>query len=388
MAEFLMFFARDMCGAVVDVTQVSNGAACEWTCLGCGAPLVAKQGKVNAWHFGHATGAPHRACAESALHLAGKELLREMSEILIPEVSDTVTGTDVLNREHSQPLLASASSFRFSSCSVEHTTGSRRLDALLVSQDGLRLGIEILVTHKVDAQKAEDLARLNAPVLELDLRGWVGKPLDRVVLKKVLGDIAPRKLVAGIQVLLAPQVLKAKETLASQLDDIARAVPRILALSSDFSAEAQEIAQRMDIAATPWPAWLDWTEWLQGQPQECSLRQLFSVHHRVWQAACAEFVSSLPTGKKFTVEDAVDAVHLALRAPQYVDVTPEHTGLSDFLGKHLQGQGRVRYCGNDDHGYGSDWYQVRKAPTKSQVKEPTVPKKRNRPDDSAQLALF
>lgn len=131
-----------------------------------------------------------------------------MSEVLVPPVSVDISAVDVLKRKHTQPVEASAFSFEFSTCSLEHTIGTKRLDALLASQDGQCLGIEILVTHKVDRQKAKALVCLNAPVLEIDLKKWVGKPLDREALKTVLATEAPRSIIAGVEVLFATQVLK------------------------------------------------------------------------------------------------------------------------------------------------------------------------------------
>jgi hypothetical protein len=388
MSEALMFFARGADGAIVDVTQVPNGAASGCTCLGCKAPLLAKQGKVNAWHFGHATGGNHLGCAETALHLAGKDLLRSMTEIVVPSVAEEMTDIDVINREHSQSMEAQASTFVYSTCNLEHTVGLRRLDALLVSLEGSRFGIEIFVSNKVDALKAKDLVELNVPVLELDLRGWVGKPLDREALKVVLGKAAPRKVVAGRHCLLAHQVVIAKETLASRLADIARAVPRVLALTDEGTLEGKEIVERIGIPSSPWPTWLDWSGWLQGQPLERIPRQLFGVHHRVWQAACAAFLWTLPEGKKFSVDDVIEAVHQSLRAPLYNDSEPERAGLSEFLGKELVRQGRVRFCGNDDHGWGEDWYKVCRAAFRLSAVKPNIPSKFSSPKNDSQLNLF
>ena len=240
---------------------------------------------MNAWHFGHASGSSHRACAETALHLAGKELLRELSEILVPKVSCPVTAIDVLMREHTQTVEVAASSFKFDSCRVEYVSGTRRLDALLDSPGGQRLGIEILVTHKVDEQKAKDLLSLNAPVLELDLSAWVGKRLDREILKAVLATGAPRGIVAGARIMLESKVTQVKISLEYRLARIAKAVLEVTAISPSESAAGKKIVERMGLPASPWPQWLDWSGWLGGQDTDDIPQKLFKLHHSVWQAA-------------------------------------------------------------------------------------------------------
>lgn len=383
-----MHFARGADGSIVDVTQVPRGSACACVCLGCSAPLLAKQGKVNAWHFGHASGASHRACAESALHLAGKELLRELTEILLPKVSCTVTTVDVLMREHMQTVEAAESFFKFTSCCVEHTSGTRRLDALLESPGRPSLGIEILVTHKVDEQKARDLVSLNAPVLELDLSAWVGKPLDREMLKSVLATGAPRVIVAGAHGLLEAQASEAKSALEQRLEKIAHAIPAVLALSPEEFAEGQKIVERMGLPVTPWPQWLGWDGWLKGQDINELPKKLFGLHHTVWQAACAEFVQTRPGGRKFTVQEALEGVEQTLYGTRYGSDEARFTAISDFLGGHLVSTGLVRFCGNDDHGWGEDRYQA-EIWTPRKLAAALAPNRRtNRPPGSEQMGLF
>jgi hypothetical protein len=387
MAETLMYFARSADGSVVDVTEVPRGLACECLCLGCNAPLLAKQGKVNAWHFGHSSGASRRACAETALHLAGKELLHELTEIRVPPVSYAMIELDVLKREHIQTVEAAASSFNFSSCSLEHTTGTRRLDALLKSSERNRLGIEILVTHKVDDQKAKDLLSLNAPVLEIDLRSWVGKPLDREILKKLLTSDAPRAIVAGAQILLELQVHSARAALEHWLASIALAIPAVLALSSRESADALRIIERIGLSASPWPRWLEWDGWLATQPIDKLPEKVFGVHHRVWQGACAEFVIARPGGRKFSVSEALDAVELVLCGTHLGVDDADASAISAFF-LHLVNEGLIKSCYNDDHGWGEDWYQAETWTPRRLAAAQTALRKTAAEDEHSQIALF
>jgi hypothetical protein len=385
MTEVLMYFARAADDSIVDVTQVARGSACECTCLGCNSPLLAKQGRIKAWHFGHASGSTNRACGETALHLAGKALLRELKEILVPKITFEVAALDLLDRKHEQTALNDAAYFSFVSCDLEHTIGARRLDALLRSSDSHLLGVEILVTHKVDEQKAEDLMCLNAPVIEIDLSTWVGKQLDREILKSLLEKRAPRVVIAGANVVLADAIAQAKISLTLKVEDTNRKLRDMLALSPREAAARTKIAERLAIPSVPWPLWLDWRGWMQEKSIDDVPRRLFGVQHTVWQVACAEFLNSMRYGEKFNVERAKKAVQLLLNAPWRDDDDMEHAALASFLEDHLCSLGYVKYLGNDDHGWGEDWYVAKKFTPHSGVST-TLPN--NEPNNGSQIALF
>jgi Competence protein CoiA-like family len=380
-----MYFARAVDGSIVDVTQVARGSACECTCLGCNTPLVAKQGRIKAWHFGHASGSTNRACGETALHHAGKALLGELKEILVPKVTFEVTALDLLDRKHEQTVQKDATYFSFTSCDLEHTTGARRLDAVLRSSDTSLLGVEILVTHKVDEQKAEDLKCLNAPVIEIDLSSWVGKPLDREILKGLLEKTAPRIVVAGVDVVLSNAIARAEIYLAQIVEDTNRKLRDMLALSPREAAARTKIAERIAIPSVPWPLWLDWRGWMQGEPIDDMPRKLFGVHHTVWQVACAEFLNSMRYGEKFNVGRVKKAVQLLLNSPWRDDDYMEHAALASFLVDHLCSLGYVKYLGNDDHGWGEDWYAARKLTTPNETSAALLS---NEPNDDSQMVLF
>ena len=62
--------------------------------------------------------------------------------------------------------------------------------------------------------------------------------------------------------------------------------------------------------------------------------------------------------------------------------------ISDFLGKHLVSKGLVRFCGNDDHGWGEDWYQAVAWTPRKMAAALTTRKKEDMPEDISQMGLF
>lgn len=81
-------------GELVDVSSVKNGEACGCTCPGCGSTLVARQGPVNNWHFGHKHSASYdstkRECEYSfffSVRAMSKQIFSKAStlQILLPE---------------------------------------------------------------------------------------------------------------------------------------------------------------------------------------------------------------------------------------------------------------------------------------------------------------
>jgi len=67
-------------GELVDVHDVLRGKACACVCPGCLAPVVAKQGEVNVWHFAH----------EAEPNRSTQERLRKSASGITTTVADQV----------------------------------------------------------------------------------------------------------------------------------------------------------------------------------------------------------------------------------------------------------------------------------------------------------
>lgn len=80
-------FGLDRQGRLVAVRSVPQGLACGCACPGYGGRLLAKQGQIRAWYFSHAFGAECVNGAETALHLAAKQLSLDHRSVALPPLA-------------------------------------------------------------------------------------------------------------------------------------------------------------------------------------------------------------------------------------------------------------------------------------------------------------
>ena len=87
-------------GKLVHVSQVERGLACECVCPSCNERLIAKKGEYREHHFAHESGTSCQYAAETALHLAAKDILARRKEIILPAVQAKFRNrTDVITPE-------------------------------------------------------------------------------------------------------------------------------------------------------------------------------------------------------------------------------------------------------------------------------------------------
>ncbi len=95
MPEVLMPFARHLVtNSIVDVASVKRGDAAGYVCWSCGMTVVAKQGKVKAWHFAHLVTslAKNTACEFSfdvALRAIIRDVLKANGAIQLPGINNS-----------------------------------------------------------------------------------------------------------------------------------------------------------------------------------------------------------------------------------------------------------------------------------------------------------
>ena len=166
--SMLQSFALAKNGEIVSVMDVERGLACHCICPACKDTLVAKQGDVRIWHFAHAS---HTDCligAESALHLAAKQLIEKWQGIMMPEIKARRLVQLADGRNATGDAYLEAEWVNFEQVSLEESIGSIRPD--LIAQAGnARYLIEIAVTHFVDDEKRAAIKKLGLPALEISL---------------------------------------------------------------------------------------------------------------------------------------------------------------------------------------------------------------------------
>lgn len=161
---------------MVDLTEVPNGDRCGCICPGCEAPLIARQGAVNEWHFAHAKGADCANAVESALHRMAKQLIMERQQVYVPprmmerktdgpydEVDNIYRWRETLTAEVQAEGL-----INLSACEEERKVETRRPDILARIGDN-PIAIEVAFTHFCDADKLEWIKMRNLTTLEIDI---------------------------------------------------------------------------------------------------------------------------------------------------------------------------------------------------------------------------
>ena len=130
---------------LVHVNDVAKGMNCGCVCPHCQSPLYAKNGgQIREHHFAHAKGHECDGAFETTLHLLAKEVLQETGRIMLPP-SDSNGFPVGLVRLHN--------------VEVEKWDEENKIrpDVEGVMENGERLLIEFLVSHKIDERKRQTI---------------------------------------------------------------------------------------------------------------------------------------------------------------------------------------------------------------------------------------
>jgi competence protein CoiA len=187
--SLLQSFALNNVGDIVSVEEVERGLACECTCPGCGTPVMAKQGEVRTWHFAHATGTDCPGGAESALHLAAKQLIEKTGGLELPGLAVRSRVQLADGRQGESLHEESPYWIDFDKVQLEVQIENRRPD-IVGFLGKRRYLIEVAVTHYVDEPKRFQIQQLNLPAIEIDLgsyarEAWTWAELEAAVIHDV-----------------------------------------------------------------------------------------------------------------------------------------------------------------------------------------------------------
>lgn len=170
MSAFLTY-ALDANDELVHIDMVQNGGACQCRCPKCKSLLDAKNGGlIREHHFAHSHGHFCKGAYETALHLLAKQIILEQGGIMLPESDDN-------NKPHGFVKLENIKVEQWDD------TYKIRPDVEGFMNDGRRIIIECLVTHKVNDKKQKIIIDNNLLCIEIDLR-WF--ELNKSVLQKFL----------------------------------------------------------------------------------------------------------------------------------------------------------------------------------------------------------
>lgn len=144
-------------------------------------------------HFAHAPGADCAAGAETAIHLAAKQIIEARRTFYFPELVASVEEIDAMSVTHRlSKLLSEAGRRDLAQVQVEAEVSSIRPD-LLVDVDGFgQVAIEIAVTHFTELPKKGVFASLGLAAIEVDLSAI--RDASFAVLEKLLCDACEKSV--------------------------------------------------------------------------------------------------------------------------------------------------------------------------------------------------
>lgn len=150
----------------IDDPRVKNGEACECYCPACGQRLRGawNQGKKQTHHFKH-LGKDCEKGQMTALHKMAQDIILQNRKIMSPEFNGYYS-------ELPHELC-------FDSIELERTeivAAAKRRPDCIGWINGIKYWIEILVTHKVDDEKVEQIAHEGINCVEIDLHDLKDQP--------------------------------------------------------------------------------------------------------------------------------------------------------------------------------------------------------------------
>ena len=175
-------FGLDPQERIRHIREVAGGSACNCICPACGERLVAHQGEIVEWHFKHKTNEECATARETAIHFLGKEILEKHKRLVLPPVVAKVGGR--------MTSLHGETDMEFDEATLE-----RRLEGvipdIILRKDDRDLVVEILVTHRVDAEKVAKLKAMRLPGVEIDL-SRLPRDASRDEIEKAVISHSPR----------------------------------------------------------------------------------------------------------------------------------------------------------------------------------------------------
>ena len=186
MAELKLTYGKDSNGRLVHVDDVLSGLACDCTCPGCGASLIARKGEKNQHHFAHANGADCSGARMTALHMLAQQIIQEEKKIRTPWFKDYYEDPSKLIYFESVLLEQ-----RFKTAE-----SNRRPDCVgIIKKDDIeyKVWIEIKVKHEIDEEKKRDIIGLGAICMEIDISALLNNKYTEDSVRKALFDVYDNK---------------------------------------------------------------------------------------------------------------------------------------------------------------------------------------------------
>lgn len=161
-------FGQTADGRMVSPTEVERGTACGCICPQCGLPLVAKKGDVLRHHFAHSSEGCGSGALETSLHKMAKQIIADARKVWTPELMVYMS----LPKEYIEVRRdVCKEAWATGDVTLEERFADFQPDAVIHSTWGA-IGVEIFVSHAVDATKREKIKTAQLPTIEIDLSDY------------------------------------------------------------------------------------------------------------------------------------------------------------------------------------------------------------------------
>ena len=190
----LLTYALNEKGKMIFIDDVPNGLACHCRCPHCLEPLIAKNdGEIREHHFAHVSGSDCSGAYETAFHLLAKEIISKERAVMVPEYRH-MTREDMDEDECLEFEIIPSELMQFEDVEVEERNDASDIqpDCVGVTKDGLRVHIEIFVTHKVDKVKKRKIRSYGVNCVEIQVPRNISLDRNRIT-EFLLNDNSNRK---------------------------------------------------------------------------------------------------------------------------------------------------------------------------------------------------
>lgn len=205
-----MTFALSLDNRMLHIDEVSNGASCACICPKCSDAVIAKNGGAERiHHFAHLNTSNCTGGAETALHLAAKQIIYDNKVIMLPD--ETMYKRTICEKQMS-----------FDHVELEYAieVGSDR--EIIVDCYCLNLGspfiIEIAVYHFIDKTKEKIIETIGIPAVEIDISDQIDNLFTWEKLKyEILFNRSNRRWLgnAESEIGVAPEQLQTSNSLTT-----------------------------------------------------------------------------------------------------------------------------------------------------------------------------
>ena len=272
--------AKHSSAKIINIRDAANGLACDCTCSYCGDRLIARQGEIKDWSFAHESGAECAGALETVLHKSAIQLITDEKRLYIGEY-DPISSSprklpkyyleDFYNRHKKANPKSTLSEIEYFSnkelaikvfnakqqCMKSRITfseayserraeGSTRKPDVTAIYKGIKIYVEIVVTHKCDEEKISDLKVLDVLTIQINISSLLRKDLSLEIIRDAIFNLTPSPRNAVIREwLVKPKYMQEADELARQYFDMA--MNKVQALENEEKEQLAEKRARQKI---------------------------------------------------------------------------------------------------------------------------------------------